>query len=150
MKKRPVSNTRYLLENGMVTSKFRSKLAEVLGHYVDIASLVADKRQKHLEDYRIREAHVVGSVLRGIDDSDLDLLLIADKIDQTDYRIVKTVLSELFFNNIPKQLAVDVFVRPYDEFPDRGSFEVTSEVREILKDYNDRLILHREPPIGSG
>ena len=78
-------------------------------------------------------------MLSGNDNSDIDFLLIASKIDQEDYRLFKQVMAQLFYVNKPKTEAVDVFIRPYDEFPDRNSFEITSQVRDLLDKYNRYL-----------
>ena len=136
----PVSDTRYVTRGGLVTPLLKNKLEEVLGHYVDVALFWSSKRGKSRSDYTIREAHLIGSVLRGVDNSDLDLLLVADKIEQQDYKFIKMYLSEIFFNNVSKPLAIDVFIRPYDEFPERGSFEITDQVKGLLKKYNSNII----------
>lgn len=139
MKTRPIKNTRFILKNGKTTGLLRASLEDVLVTYVDTSKFWAEKRKKNLPDYQIRDVFIVGSLLRGNDNSDLDLLLIASKIDQEDYRLFKQVLAQLFYINRPKTGAVDVFIRPYDEFPDRNSFEITSQVRDLLEKYNKLL-----------
>ncbi len=49
-------------------------------------------------------------------------------------------MAQKFFVNRAKTEALAVFVRPYDEFPERPSFEITSQVRDLLDKYNRKLI----------
>jgi len=116
-------DTRYLTDRGNVTSLFRSALEEVLTAHSEASYFWAPRRRKPLSDYEIREVHIVGSILRGNDESDLDIMLIAKS----------------FFSNRPKTQAIDVFVRPYDEFPERDSYEVTAQVGSILRKHNRLL-----------
>ena len=132
-------DTRYLTDRGNVTSLFRSALEEVLTAHSEASYFWAPRRRKPLSDYEIREVHIVGSILRGNDESDLDIMLIASNIDQEDYRFLKMVLAQSFFSNRPKTQAIDVFVRPYDEFPERDSYEVTAQVGSILRKHNRLL-----------
>ena len=139
MKSIPATDTRFVRKGGKVTDKLRRDLSDVLLCYSEAAAFWADKRAKPREDYTIREAYIVGSTIRGIDNSDVDLLLIPDHIEGDDYRFFKLVLAQTFFVNRPKCLAVDVFVRPHDEYPERPSFEITGQVKDILDNYNQRL-----------
>ncbi len=138
-----IADTRYLLKTGAVTPKLRGIVDNVLSQYVEAARFLANLRTRHLDDYIVREAYIVGSIVRGVDDSDLDLLFLADKIDQDDYRVTKQVLSMLFFNNIPKPLAVDIYVRPHDEFPEKPSFEITKQVKDLIDKHNRDLMVPR-------
>ena len=139
MKQNPTRNTRYLTKQGKVTPLLKQQLEEILKSYVETAGFWAGKRGKINEDYAIREAFIVGSLLRGNDQSDLDLLLIGNKLDHEDYRFLKQVMAQGFFVTRPKTEALDVYVRPYDEFPDRPSFEITSQVKYLLDRYNREL-----------
>ncbi|MEK6856717.1 MAG: nucleotidyltransferase domain-containing protein [Nanoarchaeota archaeon] len=139
MKQKPIKNTRYLTKEGKVTSLLKQHLEEVLQAHIDASTFWAGKRNKPREDYTVREAYIVGSILRGNDESDLDILLIGNKLDQEDYRFLKQVLAQSFFVNRAKTVAVDVFTRPYDEFPEKPSFEITSQVRHLLDTYNRKL-----------
>lgn len=69
----------------------------------------------------------------------MDLLLIGSKLDHEDYRFLKQVMAQSFFANRVKTEALDVFIRPYDEFPERASFEITPQVRYLLDIYNQKL-----------
>lgn len=141
MKKIPEKSTRFLKSTGEVTPAFSNALERVLLKYSDLSRFLADRLSKPREDYIIKEAHIIGSILSGVDDSDLDIMLIANKIDQNDYSLFKNFLSQAFFNNRPKIGAIDVFVRPYDAFPERPSYEVTSQVRKVLDKYNHLIKL---------
>ena len=139
MKKYPENYTSYMKKNGRITKKLERSLEGVLRSYVETVKFWAEKREKPLEDYIIREAYIVGSILRGNNLSDIDFLLIANKIDQEDYRFIKHVMANEFFVNRPKTEAIDVYVRPYDEFPERGSYEITDQVEAMLNRYNKKL-----------
>ena len=49
-------------------------------------------------------------------------------------------LNILFYNNQQKNHAVDAYVRPRDKFPERPSFDITNQVKKLLKDYNNKLV----------
>ncbi len=132
----PTASTRFLKSTGEVTPAFSLALEKILLKYSDMAVFMADKLNRPRSDYIIREAHIVGSILSGRDDSDLDILLIANKIDHNDYNLFKNFLAQAFFNNRPKIEAIDIFVRPYDEFPERPSYEVTKQVIRTIDKYN--------------
>jgi predicted nucleotidyltransferase len=134
------NDTRYLHKNGQVTSLFRKTCAEVLREYTEFSRFASKRLQRDSEDFNIREAYVVGSVLRGVDNSDLDLLMIANKIDNNDYKLIKQYLSQIFFNPFYKSEAVDVYIRPYDEFPDKPRFEVTAQIRDLLEFWNRQIV----------
>lgn len=140
MHKQPTSDTRYISKNGRVTERFKRTLERVLGEYIKGAKFFSRQFRKPSLNYTIKEASIVGSTLEGSNDSDLDILLIANNIDMNDYRIIKQYLSSIFFCNRPKKSAIDVFVRSYDEFPEKVSFEITGQVGGILNKYNKKLI----------
>lgn len=135
----PNVSTRFLKSTGEVTPAFSCALEKVLLKYSDLARFLADKLNRPRDDYTIKEAYIVGSVLQGNNDSDLDIMLIANKIDQNDYNLFKNFLAQAFFNTMNKRDAIDVYVRPYDAFPDRPSFEVTRQVSKILDKYNHMM-----------
>ena len=139
MNQNPTDDTRYVASDGTVTPLFRESFRRVLFDYVETARFWAPRRNKSLNEFAIREASIVGSCLRGIDNSDLDLLIIADKIDQEDYRFFKQVLSTIYYSHRSKDSAIDVYVRPYDEYPERESLSVTCQVRNIIDEANSGL-----------
>lgn len=71
MKQKPTRNTRYLTKEGKVTSLLKLHLEEILKSHVETAVFWAGKRGKSREDYTTREAHIIGSILRGNDELDL-------------------------------------------------------------------------------
>ena len=136
----PTKDNRYLSASGVVTPLFRRDINEVLMYCSDTSKFWAPKRNKLLSDYHVKEVHIVGSLLRDNNESDADILVIPSKFDQEDYRFFKQVLGQLFYANRPKTEAIDVFVRPNDEFPEKGSFEVTSQVRDLIGRWNASLV----------
>lgn len=138
MDKKPLKNTKFI-KNGKITDLLKSALEDILKEYIPIVKFRAERLGRQDDDYTIREVYVIGSVLLGNNNSDLDLLLIANKIDQEDYRFIKGLLSEIFFNNLQKADAVDIFVRPYDEFPERNHYQITDQVEDLLKKYNSLI-----------
>ena len=139
MRQRPLTKTRFLTENGRVTEKLRSDLSDVLNAYVPAVKFWQPKTRKPLESYTIREAYVVGSVLQGNDESDLDILLIGNHFDGEDYRFFKIVMAEQFYSNRSKRLAIDVYIRDSDEFPEKPSFEITEQVQDMLDKHNKEI-----------
>lgn len=139
MKQKPKADTRYVRKDGRVSQRFRDVFRLVADDYRAIISFLAARRQKPLTDYQIRNVYVVGSTLEGSDESDLDLLLIASHIDDFDFRFIKQAINGTFFYNRQKCDAIDIYVRPYDEFPERVSFEVTDQLENILAVTNKAL-----------
>lgn len=136
----PLEPTRYLNADGSVTPMLVEAFNRVSLAYFDIAEFSANKMMKrHLPDFAIREVQVVGSVLRGVNNSDLDLLILADKIDWEDYRLFKLVLAATFFNNRSKYSALDVYVQPEDDRPENLRWNVTHQLAEPIKNLNVRL-----------
>ena len=139
MRKEPISDTRYLRKDGTITTLFLDRLEEVLDVYVNIVKFWANKRQKDPADYALRETFIVGSLLNGVDDSDLDLMFIGNKIDDEDYRFIKLVMARVFYSDHDKSEAIDVYIRPYDAFPERGSFGITDQIQGGLNRHNSRI-----------
>lgn len=136
----PFGDTRYLTNKGVVTPLLRKTFVEVCQTYEEIARFGADRlRMAPLASYALREVHVVGSVLKGVDNSDVDLLAIADKITWEDYRYLKMALNALHFNNRSKYSAVDVYVQPEDDRPGNPRFEITSQLEAEISELNKRL-----------
>jgi hypothetical protein len=142
MQQKPKGATQYLTLEGKVKPALRDALGLVLDSYVPTVEFWAPKRQqlRPYEDYTIRQVCVAGSVLKGNGNSDLDLLLIGDKLDGDDYRFIKQVMAENFFVNRPKTQAIDVFIRPYDEFPEKPSFDITDQVNDLVLRCNDQIL----------
>lgn len=140
MKQIPPQDTRFITKEGIVTPRLRRDLSDVLLAYSDTAKFWADKKPSERQNYTVREVYIVGSTLRGVDYSDLDLLIIPDKIDYEDGRFFKMVLAQIFFTNRAKSIALDLFVRPHDQYPEKPSFEITPQVRDIIDKYNQHLL----------
>lgn len=126
--------------SGHITERVRTGFENVMAAYVDIANRAAPDFDDNPENYKVGEVFVVGSGARmNRADSDLDLMLMAPVLDKQSRQRMKTILSMIFFNDRPKPEAIDVFVRQEDEYPDRASFDITSQVSDILRTYNSIL-----------
>lgn len=136
----PFAPTRYITAEGKVTDLFRSSFDEVANTYLEVARFMADRlRVRPLAEFALKEVHTVGSVLRGVDNSDLDLLLIADRINWEDYRFIKMALNAAHFNNRSKYSALDWYVQPDDDRPHNDRFEVTNQLNSELARVNSAL-----------
>ncbi len=140
MNQKPVADTRYIHKDGTITDLLKSSCGIVLNEYIDTVLFWSKKRNKLSREYAIKESYIVGSILDGNDQSDLDIMFLAQKIDEEDYRFIKMVMAERFFNKRDKILAIDVFVRPYDAYPEKHSFDITDQMRSLLKPYNEALM----------
>ncbi len=139
MRKKPTIETKFLTRDGLVKKKLKDIISDVLKDYTDCVKFWHEKRNKGVSDYLLREVYIVGSVISGEDNSDLDLLIIGEKLDGEDYRFFKQVMAQLYWTNRKKSGAIDIYIRPHDEFPEKPSFEITSQLEEELKKCNDSI-----------
>lgn len=127
-------------ERGAPTNRVRNALENVLSAYVNYAKPHAIATHNNIKNYKINQVLVVGSgAHNNVVNSDLDLLLIAPNLDENSAINMKLFLSVLFFNNKPKNDAIDVFIRKEDIFPDRASTNVTKYYKKIIDKYNLQL-----------
>ncbi|HLC68166.1 MAG TPA: hypothetical protein VJI12_04805 [archaeon] len=135
-----VSGTPMFDSNGHVTQRVMAGVENVMAAYTEVARL-AEKYMDHNPcNYSVDSIFVVGSGARtNFADSDIDIMLIAPKLDNASCDNAKMMLSAVFFNDRPKQEAIDVFIRSRDKYPDRPSMNITSEVADILRKYNEML-----------
>lgn len=127
-------------DNRQITDRVRAGLENVLHAYVAIAHKKAETSDDNTSNYRINRVLIVGSGAReNREDSDLDLLLLAPRLDDASAKDMKVILAMIYFTDRPKRRAVDVFVRKEDAFPTRESFDITSQVQELLGKYNAQL-----------
>ncbi len=127
--------------NGKITDRVTSGLENVLYAYSIFIPEYGRVHDNNPKNFQISKVCLVGSGAReGRIDSDLDLMLIAPDIDERAERDIKVWMSVLFFNNKPKTQAVDVFVRPYDRYPDRSSVDITTQVKKLINHYNKVLL----------
>jgi hypothetical protein len=128
-------------KDGKITDRVTSGLENVLHAYSIFIPEYASVHDNNPKNFQVSKVYLVGSAAReNRIDSDLDLMLIAPQIDERSERDIKVWMSVLFFNNKPKTEAVDVFVRPYDRYPDRSSMDITGQVKKLLKQYNAKLL----------
>ncbi|MBU1203901.1 MAG: nucleotidyltransferase domain-containing protein [Nanoarchaeota archaeon] len=124
-----------------VTERVRNGLENVLSVYVEVAKTHADETDNNSKNYFLSQVYLVGSGARENKiDSDLDLLLIAPRLDEESAKQMKLILSFIFFNDRPKQEAIDLFVRQKDIYPDRKSIEITKQVKGLLSKCNGVLL----------
>jgi len=134
-------NDNILDKNEKVTKRVMTGLENVLYAYSLYAPNYAKAHDNNPKNFQIEKAYLIGSAVRESRvDSDLDILLIAPQIDETAERDIKVWLNILFYNNQQKNHAVDAYVRPRDKFPERPSFDITNQVKKLLKDYNNKLV----------
>lgn len=119
--------------DGSITSRTRVGIENILNVYSKFSNSEAKYNKVNANKYRIRDVYIVGSAVRNKIDSDLDVLLIAPKLNETQSNKLRLNLSECFFCNRPKQESLDVFI---NESPIGESINVTSQVKDLLKEYN--------------
>jgi hypothetical protein len=125
---------------GKVTERVRHGLENVLAAYVDIAKAQAPQMDNNVANYIVKQVYLAGSGAReNLLESDLDLMLIAPRLDDTSAKHMKLVLAFMFFTDRPKTEAIDVYVRQRDIYPERPSVDITNQVRPLLAKYNKRL-----------
>lgn len=134
-------NDKILDSEGKVTKRVLTGLENVLYAYTLYVPQYAKVHDNNPKNFKIEKTYLIGSAIRQSKiDSDLDLMLIAPNIDETAEKDIKVWLNILFYNNVPKNLAIDAYVRPYDKFPERPSYDITNQVKKLLKQYNNKLI----------
>ncbi len=127
-------------ERGKVTDRVKTGLENVLAAYVYIANYKAPRYDNNPRNYRVDKVFVVGSGARANRvDSDLDLLLIAPNLDEESAKQMKVHLAMIYFTDRPKTEAIDVFVRQKDVYLNRKSIDITSQVKDLLNCYNNKL-----------
>ncbi len=127
--------------NNNPTERVFSGFENVMSAYVKIAELSRLHLHQNPKNYEISEVRVVGSGAReNRIDSDLDFLLIAPRLDPLSSNSAKVALAMIFYCDISKREAIDVFIRQKEIYPERSSKIITEDVREILDRYNSLLI----------
>lgn len=123
-----------------VTKRVTSGLENVLYAYTFYVPNYAKAHDNNAKNFVIEKAYLIGSGVReNRVDSDLDIMLIAPQLDSKSETDIKLWLNVIFYNNKPKIEAVDAWVRPKDKFPERSSYEITNQVKKLLKTYNSKL-----------
>lgn len=133
-------NDKILDSNGKITKRVLTGLENVLSAYTLYVPEYAKVHDNNPRNFLIEKAYLIGSaVSQGRVDSDLDIMLIAPHIDETAERDIKVWLNLLFYNKIDKNKAIDAYVRSKDKFPSRPSYDITNQVKKLLKEYNKKL-----------
>jgi len=133
-------NEKILDKDDKITKRVLTGLENILHAYTIYVPQYSKAHDNNPKNFKIESVYLIGSAIRESKvDSDLDLMLIAPQIDVTAERDIKIFLNIFFYNNLPKNKAVDAYVRPYDKFPDRPSLNITNQVKKLLKIYNKKL-----------
>lgn len=138
-------NEKILDNDGKITKRVSTGLENVLHAYTLYVPEYARVHDNNPKNFIIEKTYLIGSAIRQSRiDSDLDLMLIAPNIDETAERDIKVWLNLLFYNNLPKNKAIDAYVRPFDKFPERPSYDITNQVKKLLKEYNKKLTSYKK------
>lgn len=133
-------------KNRRITSRVCNGLENVLSVYVEIAEKQAEMTDNNIENYVVNKVFVVGSGARSNKiNSDLDLLLVVPGLDIYSANNLKVFLQFIYFNDRPKQEAIDTFINPTGPYPTRASVNVSEQARDILTKYNNLLLSKGEP-----
>src|SRR5690606_16852169 len=118
---------------GEVTERVLNGLENVMAAYVDIANLSKSYLHQNPQNYRVEEVRIVGSSAReNRIDSDLDFLLVASRLDELSANQAKMFLAMIYFCDLPKKEAIDVFIRPKEIYPNRSSI-IISDQKKVKK-----------------
>ncbi len=127
-------------QEGNLTNRVISGSKIVLDAYAYLANLEAKINHNNPQNYLVREVYLCGSgATRNAHDSDLDLLLVAPRLDRDSANHVALMLKELFFVNRPKRVAIDPFVYEKVIFPQRKHIEITQEIQRYVDECNKKL-----------
>lgn len=127
-------------KNGRITKRVRHSLGNALYLYSGLARHYAQDHDNNPSNFKVNEVYLVGSGSReNRFDSDMDYLLICRDIDVKSGQDIKLLMSFVLFCDRPKQEAVDVYVRPFDAYPERGSTDITDQVRKMIDENNSVL-----------
>ena len=128
-------------ERGTITKRVRFGLENALYLYSMLSRDYAKRTDNNPDNFLIESVSVVGSGARANRiDSDLDLLLLAPKIDPVSADNIKLSMSYVLFCDRDIREGVDVFIRPSDLYPERGAIDITHYVRNLLDKYNSKLL----------
>ncbi len=128
------------LVNGSITLLLREDVRLALNALEKIVNVVVDVRKKMKESFTIREAFVVGSVLKGSPKSDVDLYFRMEGIDVATANLLKTAMFYALCEGKEKPDWIDTYFGT--DLPGTGSFEnqpsyrITRQVENDLRNYN--------------
>ncbi|MCK5624458.1 hypothetical protein KAI04_01295 [Candidatus Pacearchaeota archaeon] len=129
------------LIDGNPSKRITNALENTLYLYSSLAKKQAKVTDNNSRNFRIKNVFLVGSGAKeNRKDSDIDFLLIAQKLDEASSNNLKLSLSYVLFCDRPKREAVDVFIRSKDFYPSRPKFDLTEYFPDLLKKYNNKLI----------
>jgi len=128
--------------DGRITERVDAGVENVLAAYVEISKLHAKATHNNPLNYAVSEIRVAGSGARENKvESDLDLLLMAPKLDKASAKAIQVPLAMIYFTDRPKWDAVDpsILVSPKDVYEDRPTVNITPQVSGLIKRYNALL-----------
>lgn len=127
--------------DGTITQRTSIGLENSLFLYSGLAKLYALDTENNPRNFLVNDIFVVGSGARQNKiHSDLDILLITPDLDIKSGGDLKRMMSFVLFNDREKNEALDVFIRPFDKYPDRDSIKITSQVLEKIQRYNQLIV----------
>lgn len=151
MEKPNIIYSKRYIPGGKISEELEEKVNKALKNYSD-TSLKLTQLQKGIpDDYAILEVYVVGSLLRGVDDSDVDLYIKTkntDRISGGNYAsisdLIKTTSFKCLCESKPKTEWVDIYVGTIgpskEHFEQKYNYNITEQVLHLIKQYNKSLL----------
>jgi len=128
-------------ENGRITKRVSRGVENLLYLYSNLAKRHSLETENNPANFLVKKVHLIGSGARENKIiSDLDILLLCPKIDEKSANSIKEIISYVLFCDRPKNEAIDVYIRAYDKYVERGFRDITSQVKVPLKEYNSILL----------
>ena len=128
--------------NNLISERVRKGLLNVLYVYTNVAKVLAKNSENNPDNYRISGIYIVGSGAReNRIDSDMDLLFVTPSLEKELQRNMKGLLSMIFFNDLQKRQAIDLYFVSSENgiYQGRARSEITDQVQEILNTFNENL-----------
>lgn len=129
-----------LNKKGKITQRTKNALENTLFLYSTLAKEHARIKDNNPKNYLVERVSIIGSGARNKVNSDIDLMLIAPKIDLESADNLKLAISYVLFCDRSKQEAIDVFIRAKDKYPKKRSKDITSQIKEVIDKYNFKIL----------
>lgn len=130
------------LPNGKVSEKLSDKIDKAFSFIEDTWDFFMKKENFVVNSFDINKVFVVGSLLRGVDNSDVDIYFQMPNLDPEVYGFLKTSSFYFLCKDKPKTEWIDTYFGRNE--PGKGSFrgkeiyDITDQVENRIEDYNGR------------
>lgn len=157
MEKPSIIYSKRYIPNGKVSKELEEKVNIALNTLSAISSEVIRTLRDDTENYLIEGVYVVGSVVRGVDDSDVDLYIKTKNTDRRgigDYKTISDFIKVASFESLCKNKSKTEWVDLYigttcpskEHFEQKYNYNITNQVLHLIKQYNKSMMETKKEP----